>query len=114
MKQRLAGLVLFAMLALVAVPGLVLLPLLILFGPVDAARRALRGLDMFGNSAVFGGSPYESISSHVGREMRSVEPVPWWALMLDALLDLIQAGHCEEANRREQPIVDAVESARRG
>jgi hypothetical protein len=69
---------------------------------------------MFGNAGLFGGSPYESISSHVGREIRTADRAPWWALALDALLDLIQAGHCEEANRREQPIVDAIQSAREG
>lgn len=106
LKQRLAGLVLLALLGPVALLGLLATLLLVLCGPIDKARSALRGMDMFGNASVFAGSYWETISSHAGREAAAGAR---WAVWLSRALDVLQRGHCAAANAQEQPLLNAIE-----
>lgn len=104
MKQRLAGVVLWLLLCLVALPSLLLLPLLIWAGPIPWARDSLRGFDQFANATLFRGNPLETLSSHAWRDRAAP-----WAAFLVWFLDLIQPGHCQGANAIEQPILDNID-----
>lgn len=108
MTARIAGLILWLLLLPLAVLGFFMLPLLILFAAVTRAKPALRAWDHFANAVVFAGSPYESLSSHSWRARDR-----WWAKAVIWITDRLEAGHCQEANRREQPVVDAIEIAKK-
>lgn len=104
--MRIGGLVLWLLLAipaLLAVPAILVYLLFVAREEVPKAKDALRCMDELVNAAWFGGSAYESLSSHAWRERGK-----WWARAIIWLTDLLQRGHCEEANRREQPIMDFV------
>jgi hypothetical protein len=105
MKQRAAGLVLWLLLLCLVLPGMVLVPLLVLFGPIKWARKALTALDLFGNASVLAGNPYETISSHTGRELAYGT---WWAVAINAVLDVLQPGHCTGAAKQEAPQLAAL------
>ena len=107
MKTRLAGLILIVLLTLAAIVAWLHLALRIVISPDDRAREMLAGLDVFGNAGMFGGSRWETISSHTGREaVRGTR----WAVWLSAALDLLQRGHCAGANASEQPLLDAIKN----
>ena len=63
----------------------------------------MRALDHFVNATLFNGYAWESVSSHAwrAREQRWARGVIW-------LTDRFQPGHCQRANKREQPIVDLM------
>lgn len=105
MKMRTAGLVLWLLLCLVAIPSLLILPVLVLIGPIPWARQALHGFDQFANAALFRGSAMESISSHAWRDRDK----PVFACIV-WFLDQIQRGHCQGANAIEQPLIDLIAS----
>lgn len=107
-KTRLAGLVLLALLLVPAAAGLVLLPILILAGPISWARQALLGLDLFGNASTFRGSPYETISSHTGRGVFMGQR---WAIVLAKFLDLFQQDHAIGAMAEEAKLQRAIQKA---
>lgn len=107
MKVRVAGLILIALLTLAAIASWVHLVVRVVLVPDGRAREMLGGLDVFGNTGMFNGSRFETISSHTGREcLRGTR----WALWLSAGLDLLQKGHCAGANALEQPLLDAIEA----
>lgn len=105
MKKRLAALILIVLLSLAGAAAYVHLVLRCLTLADDRAKEMLAGIDLFGNTGLFGGSRYETISSHTGREIKRGT---WWAVCLSACLDLLQKGHCEGANALEQPVLDAI------
>lgn len=107
-KTRAAGLVLLLLLLVPACAGLVLLPILILVGPLSWARSGLLALDLFGNATVLQGSPYESISSHTGR---GVFMGRTWAIWLAKFLDLFQPGHAIGAMAEEAKLQKAIRAA---
>lgn len=109
LKARLGGLILWVLLFVPAALGILLLPALILFASIERAKPALRAWDHIANAALFAGSPYESLSSHSWRERTK-----WWAKAVIWITDLLQKGHCEEANRHEQPVVDAIKKIKGG
>ena len=80
-----------------------LLPLAILGYLILRGRAGARALDHFVNAAVFNGYAWESVSSHAWREQHR-----WWARLVIAFTDRIDAQHCRRANKREQPVVDLV------
>ncbi len=82
-----------------ALAALLLWPLKLL-GGAAAAKETVRGIDGLCN-AFLGGLSRESLSSRSWREQ--IKPVIW-------LTDLVEQGHCREANRHEQPIVDVINS----
>jgi hypothetical protein len=55
------------------------------------------------NASVFDGYAWESVSSHAwrARDRRWARGVIW-------LTDRFQPGHCQRANKREQPLVDLM------
>jgi hypothetical protein len=55
------------------------------------------------NATVFNGYAWESVSSHAWREREQR-----WARTVIWITDRFQQGHCQRANKREQPIVDLV------
>ena len=109
MKQRLAGLLLWAMLALFALAAIVATPLRILFGNIDCARESLRAWDQMANAGLFGGFARESLSSHAWRAREA-----WWARLVILVTEPIEPDHCRGANLREQPVVDFIASRKQG
>ena len=107
MKIRLAAIILLVLLSLAAIVAFAHLVVRCLILADDRAKEMLAGLDVFGNTGMFGGVRYETISSHTGRELKSRT---WWAVALSWCLDLLQKGHCAGANAGEQPILDAINS----
>lgn len=106
MKIRLAGLLLWAMLAPLAVLAACLLPLLILWGPLPQARQTLRTWDELANAGLFNGSAYESLSSHAWRDRSR-----WWAKGIIWITDRLQPGHCAGAFESERAIVEFIDRA---
>lgn len=105
MKQRAAGILLWAMLAMFAILGALAVPLRILFGDIGQAREALRAWDQLANAGLFGGWARETLSSHSWRERGT-----WWGRLVIAVTEPFESNHCERANASEQPVVDFIES----
>lgn len=74
----------------------VLWPVRLLLGPRHA-KEAARAADQLVNATVCNGLGRESLSSASWRHQRR------WVIVLT---DWVDPGHCREANRREQPVVD--------
>lgn len=106
--MRLGGLILYFLFIVETLLGLFLLPFMILWNP-QRAKEAMRGVDQFNNAFYTNGIGRESLSSHSWRAYQSAES-PKWARFVVWLTDKIQKGHCEEANRHEQPVVDFINS----
>lgn len=102
--MRLGGIILYALFFVLTLVGYLVLPFAILVDPVRM-KESMRAIDQFNNAFWLAGSGRESVSSHCwrGRGM-------WWADFVIWLTNKMQAGHCQEANRHEQPIVDFIES----
>lgn len=106
--MKLAGLILWAIFALPCALAVLLAPLALLIFPTERMKPVIRCMDHLTNAALFAGSAYESVSSHSWRERDR-----WWAKLVIAFCDVLQKGHCEEANKREQPRVDFMEGVAR-
>lgn len=100
--MRLGGLILYVLFLIPTVAGYVLLPFSILLDPARM-KEAMRAVDQFNNAFWLNGSGRESVSSHSWRA-RGV----WWADFVIGLTDKLQSGHCEEANKHEQPVQDFI------
>lgn len=75
-------------------------------GDLAGAKKALHGVDICVNATALRGSPYETVSSHCGRVQTT-----WWAKGIIWITDRVdQPGHCVGANKKEQPILDMIES----
>lgn len=109
MKIRLVGLILIVLLTLAAIVSWLHLVVRVVLVPDNRAREMLAGLDVFGNTGMFNGSRFETISSHTGRELRKGT---LWAVCLSAMLDVLEKGHCAGANDLEQPLLDAIKNYR--
>ena len=103
MKERLAGFVLMTAIVPLAVSGYLLLVWVGFFGRTERGRAGVRALDHFVNATLFNGYAWESVSSHAWR-MRERR----WARLVIWVTDSFQRGHCQRANKREQPIVDLM------
>lgn len=103
MKERLAGFVLMCAIVPLAVLGYLMLVGIGLAGNTARGRAGVRALDHFVNATVFNGYAWESISSHAWRERHRR-----WARVVIWITDKFQAGHCQRANKREQPLVELV------
>ncbi|WP_064000348.1 hypothetical protein [Campylobacter iguaniorum] len=73
------------------------------FGRTSRVRQGVRALDHFVNATLFDGYALESISSHAWREKDKK-----WAKIVISITDKFQKGHCQRANKREQPIIDLM------
>ena len=104
MKERLAGFALMCAMVPLAVLGYLVLWWVGLCGRTERGRAGVRALDHFVNATVFNGYAWESLSSHAWRERGNKR----WARAVIKFTDLFQQGHCQRANKREQPIVDLV------
>lgn len=102
--MRLGGLILFILFLVQTVAGYCLLPFCILWSP-ERFKEALRSIDQFNNAFWLNGLGRESVSSHSWRARAAP-----WARFVVWLTDKLQAGHCQEANRHEQPVVDFINS----
>lgn len=103
LKERLAGFVLMGALVPAALAGYLLLCIVGVFGRTERGRAGVRALDHFVNATLFNGYAWESVSSHAWRERERR-----WARAVIWLTDRFQCGHCQRANKREQPLVDVV------
>jgi hypothetical protein len=77
--------------------------------PVDQLKECFRAQDQLVNATFFGGYARESLSSHTFRAFR--EGGHWWPVFIMDFTDLVEEGHCREANRHEQPVVDFINTA---
>lgn len=103
MKERMAGFLVMTAVVPLAIVGYLILVLVGFLGPNSRGRAGVRALDHFVNASVFNGYAWESVSSHAWRERHKR-----WARAIIWITDHFQKGHCERANRREQPVVDLV------
>lgn len=103
MKERLAGFVLMTVVVPLAVLGYLILWWVGFFGRTERGRSGVRALDHFVNATVFNGYAWESVSSHAWRVRHRR-----WARAVIWLTDRFQKGHCQRANKREQPVLDLV------
>ena len=103
MKERLAGFALMCAMVPLAILGYLVLWWVGLCGRTERGRAGVRALDHFVNATVFNGYAWESVSSHAWREREQR-----WARTVIWITDRFQRGHCQRANKREQPIVDLV------
>jgi hypothetical protein len=103
MKERMAGFLVMTGVVPLAIVGYFILVLVGFLGPNSRGRAGVRALDHFVNASVFNGYAWESVSSHAWRERHKR-----WARSIIWVTDQFQKGHCERANRREQPVVDLV------
>lgn len=101
MKERLAGFALMTLVVPLAVLGYLILVWVGFFGRNERGRAGVRALDHFVNATVFNGYAWESVSSHAWRERHRR-----WARVVIWVTDHFQKGHCQRANKREQPMVD--------
>ncbi len=99
MKERIAGFALMCVMVPLAVLGYLVLWWVGLCGQAERGRAGVRALDHFVNATVFNGYAWESVSSHAWREREKR-----WA----RAVILFQSGHCQRANKREQPVIDLV------
>lgn len=104
--MRIGGIILWLLFLPLTVAGYCLQPLMILWNPTRA-KESMRAVDQFNNAFWINGSGRESVSSHSWRA-RGL----WWANFVIALTDKLQAGHCQEANRHEQPVQDFINQSR--
>ena len=104
MKERLAGTLLMCAVVPGALLGYLMICIVGLCGRPERARQGVRALDHFVNAALFNGYAWESISSHAWRERNHHR----WARVVICVTNWFQSGHCERANKREQPVVDLV------
>lgn len=108
-KERMAGFLLMAAMVPLALWGYLVLVWVGYFSRSnDRGRAGVRALDNFVNATVFNGYAWESVSSHAWR----VRHEKRWARVVIRLTDRMQKGHCERANKREQPLVDFVLKAK--
>jgi hypothetical protein len=107
MKERAVGVVLLCVLIPLAVLGYWFLVWIGVFGPNSRGRAGVRAMDNFVNATLFNGYAWESISSHAWRERDKR-----WARLVIRITDKFQKGHCERANKREQPVVDLIRKSR--
>jgi hypothetical protein len=103
MKERVAGFLLMTAIVPAAIAGYLVLVWVGFFGRTARGRAGVRALDHFVNATLFNGYAWESVSSHAWRMRHR-----WWARVVIMSLDFFQRGHCERANRREQPLVDLM------
>ena len=103
MKERLAGFALMTVVVPLALLGYLILWWVGFFGRTERGRSGVRALDHFVNATVFNGYAWESVSSHAWRVRHRR-----WARGVIWLTDLLQKGHCQRANKREQPVLDLV------
>lgn len=103
MKERLAGFLLMAVVVPMALAGYLVLCWVGLFGRAERGRAGVRALDHFVNATLFDGYAWESVSSHAWRDRHRR-----WARGVIWVTDRFQPGHCERANKREQPMVDLM------
>jgi hypothetical protein len=103
MKERLAGFLVMTAMVPLALAGYLLLVVVGIFGRTVRGRAGVRALDHFVNATIFDGYAWESVSSHAwrARDRRWARAVIW-------LTDQFQPGHCQRANKREQPLVDLM------
>ena len=103
MKERLAGFLLMSAIVPMAIAGYLLLVVVGLAGSTARGRAGVRALDHFVNATLFNGYAWESVSSHAwrAREKR-------WAKVVIRVTDFFQRGHCQRANKREQPLIDLM------
>lgn len=106
MHTRLAALIILILLTLASLVAYAHLILRCVFRSDDRAKEILLGLDGFCNAGVFGGSRWETVSSHTGREVKRGTT---WAMVLAFLLDRIEPHHCAKANDCEQPVIDLLD-----
>jgi hypothetical protein len=102
-KERLAGFLLMTAIVPMAIVGYLIICCVGVAGHPRRARAGVRALDHFVNAAVFNGYAWESISSHAWRERHRR-----WARCVIKITNFFQQGHCQRANKREQPLVDFV------
>lgn len=100
--MRIAALVLWFLLLLPALGALFIVPFLALFNP-RRAKEPIRAIDQLVNAFWFNGYGRESLSSHSWRERHK-----WWARFVVWFTDKMVAGHCKDANEREQKIVNSI------
>jgi hypothetical protein len=108
MKERLAGFALMCVVVPLAIVGYFLLVWIGIFGPNARGRAGVRALDHFVNATVLDGYAWESVSSHAWRARDTKR----WARWVIRITDRFQKDHCRRANKREQPVVDLIVSAR--
>ena len=103
MKERWAGFLVMTAMVPMALAGYLLLIVVGFVGRTARGRAGVRALDHFVNATLLDGYAWESVSSHAwrAREKR-------WARCVIWLTDHFQPGHCQRANKREQPVVDLV------
>jgi len=103
MKERLSGFLLMAVVVPMALMGYLVLCWVGLFGRAERGRAGVRALDHFVNATLFDGYAWESVSSHAWRDRHRR-----WAQWVIWVTDHFQHGHCQRANKREQPLVDLM------
>jgi len=103
-QERLAGFALMTAMVPLAVLGYLVICWIGFAGRTERGRAGVRALDHFVNAAVFNGLAWESVSSHAWR----VREQQRWARGVIWLTDKFQPGHCQRANKREQPVIDLV------
>jgi hypothetical protein len=107
MKERSVGFILLLALVPLAILGYWLLIWVGFFGLNARGRAGVRAMDNFVNATIFNGYAWESISSHAWRERDKR-----WAKFVIFITDKFQPGHCQRANKREQPIVDLIRKSK--
>ncbi len=107
MKERSVGFILLLALVPLAILGYWLIIGVGFLGPNARGRAGVRAMDNFVNATIFNGYAWESISSHAWRERDKR-----WAKFVIFITDKFQPGHCQRANKREQPIVDLIRKSK--
>jgi len=97
--RYLAAILCLFLLWLGAALAIVLFPIVV--WPHPNRKEYARCIDQIVNAFLFMGEGRESVSSHSWRD--KIKPVLW-------LTSFIDAEHCKEANRHEQPVVDFINS----
>ncbi len=107
MKERSVGFILLLALVPLAILGYWLIIGVGFLGPNARGRAGVRAMDNFVNATIFNGYAWESISSHAWRERDKR-----WAKFVIFITDKFQPGHCQRANKREQPVVDLIHKSK--
>lgn len=103
--EAIAALLLWLVFTLMALPALLVFPLLVLRYVVtgriehrDRVKDIGKALDQFCNAAYFDGHPKETISSHAGRWLHEHGPhAPWWAHLVERLTHPFESNHVFKA-----------------
>lgn len=103
--MRLGGIILYVLFLPLAPLAYLLLPMMILWNPVRA-KESMRAIDQFCNAFYLNGSGRESVSSHAWRDYSDRKVL--WAVFVVWLTDLLQKGHCKQANAFEQPVQEFI------